>query len=118
MWPAGLYFCFFFFFSSRRRHTRWNCDWSSDVCSSDLNDILFDYLDDFCTAYLDDILIYSDNELEHKEHVQRVIKRLQKAGLQADIKKSEFSVKRTKYLGFIISTNGIETDLEKTSVID
>src|SRR5689334_24365508 len=27
---------FFFFFSSRRRHTRWNCDWSSDVCSSDL----------------------------------------------------------------------------------
>src|SRR5689334_24734868 len=31
------FFCFFFFFSSRRRHTRWNCDWSSDVCSSDLN---------------------------------------------------------------------------------
>src|SRR6267143_4799125 len=28
--------CGFFFFSSRRRHTRWNCDWSSDVCSSDL----------------------------------------------------------------------------------
>src|SRR6267143_2930828 len=28
--------CFCFFFSSRRRHTRWNCDWSSDVCSSDL----------------------------------------------------------------------------------
>src|SRR6266568_6313715 len=27
---------FCFFFSSRRRHTRWNCDWSSDVCSSDL----------------------------------------------------------------------------------
>src|SRR6267143_5045550 len=27
---------FFFLFSSRRRHTRWNCDWSSDVCSSDL----------------------------------------------------------------------------------
>src|SRR5438309_4921980 len=27
----------FFFFSSRRRHTRWNCDWSSDVCSSDLS---------------------------------------------------------------------------------
>src|SRR6516164_3480723 len=27
-----------FFFSSGRRHTRWNCDWSSDVCSSDLDD--------------------------------------------------------------------------------
>src|SRR5712692_8576006 len=31
-----LVYVFFFFFSSRRRHTRWNCDWSSDVCSSDL----------------------------------------------------------------------------------
>src|SRR6267142_3253130 len=31
----GLYLCFFFF-SSRRRHTRLTCDWSSDVCSSDL----------------------------------------------------------------------------------
>src|SRR5207237_4105954 len=30
-----IYF-FFFFFSSRRRHTRFKCDWSSDVCSSDL----------------------------------------------------------------------------------
>src|SRR5467141_4349571 len=28
--------CFFFFFSSRRRHTTFKCDWSSDVCSSDL----------------------------------------------------------------------------------
>src|SRR2546430_8541574 len=31
--------CFFFFFSSRRRHTRFDCDWSSDVCSSDLANV-------------------------------------------------------------------------------
>src|SRR3989338_9180493 len=31
-----LFICLYPFFSSRRRHTRWNCDWSSDVCSSDL----------------------------------------------------------------------------------
>src|SRR2546430_2666090 len=38
MWRVVLVwrFCFFFFFSSRRRHTRFDCDWSSDVCSSDL----------------------------------------------------------------------------------
>src|SRR6266481_49214 len=35
------YEVFFFFFSSRRRHTRWNCDWSSDVCSSDLDTAQF-----------------------------------------------------------------------------
>src|SRR6266571_7670583 len=32
---------FFFFFSSRRRHTRLTCDWSSDVCSSDLDNAGF-----------------------------------------------------------------------------
>src|SRR5438309_8311351 len=36
-----MYVFFFFFFSSRRRHTRWNCDWSSDVCSSDLAHLAF-----------------------------------------------------------------------------
>src|SRR2546430_6321051 len=34
LWVCGCFF--FFFFSSRRRHTRFDCDWSSDVCSSDL----------------------------------------------------------------------------------
>src|SRR5689334_16558469 len=37
-------FLMLFFFSSRRRHTRWNCDWSSDVCSSDLADLLLEDL--------------------------------------------------------------------------
>src|SRR2546430_12467905 len=37
MYELGeVYSVFFFFFSSRRRHTRFDCDWSSDVCSSDL----------------------------------------------------------------------------------
>ena len=82
-----------------------------------MNDVLFDYLDDFCTAYLDDILIYSDNELEHEHHVKKVLERLRNAGLQIDLKKCEFHVTRTKYLGFIISTDGIKVDLDKISVV-
>ena len=54
-----------------------------------MNDVLFDYLDDFCSAYLDDILIYSNNELEHQEHVSKVLQRLRDAGLQIDLKKYE-----------------------------
>ena len=74
-------------------------------------------MDNFCTAYLDNILIYSDNELEHKAHVKKVLLQLCKAGLQADVKKLEFYVTYTKYLKFIISTKGIEVDLEKISAI-
>src|SRR6266568_7622730 len=44
----------FFFFSSRRRHTRWNCDWSSDVCSSDLGvDVARGVVDGWLLARLD-----------------------------------------------------------------
>src|SRR5256886_11421125 len=35
-WRSQYVLQYFFFFSSRRRHTRFDCDWSSDVCSSDL----------------------------------------------------------------------------------
>jgi hypothetical protein len=82
-----------------------------------MNKTLIEYLDDFCTAYLDDILIYSENPLDHKEHVRKVLLRLREAGLQADIRKCKFNVTRTKYLGFIISTDGIEVDLEKVEAI-
>jgi len=46
-----------------------------------MNDILFDYLDDFCTAYLDDIIIYSEDPLKHKCHVRKVLERLRQASL-------------------------------------
>src|SRR5450432_378265 len=82
-----------------------------------MNDVLFDYLDDFCTAYLDDIIIYSEDPLEHESHVRKVLERLRKAGLQVDINKSEFRVTRTKFLGFVVSTNGIEVDPGKVIVV-
>src|SRR2546422_4718773 len=39
-----MFLFFFFFFSSRRRHTRCSRDWSSDVCSSDLDHLVLDLL--------------------------------------------------------------------------
>ncbi len=82
-----------------------------------VNDLFMDYLDLFLSIYLDDILIYSQNELEHQEQVKKVLDRLRQAGLQVDIKKCEFHVTRTKYLGYVISTEGIEVDQEKIEVI-
>ena len=37
-----------------------------------INDILWEYLNKFCTVYLDDILIYSDNEAEHKIYIKHI----------------------------------------------
>jgi len=46
-----------------------------------INNVLFNYLNKFYTAYLDDILIYLDNELEHQVYVKKVLERLRNAGL-------------------------------------
>src|SRR5437588_2856171 len=49
-WRVLDFSVFFFFFSSRRRHTRSLCDWSSDVCSSDLLMAVVSLRDDYATA--------------------------------------------------------------------
>ena len=46
-----------------------------------------------------------------------MLERLYNTSLQIDLKKYEFHITRTKYLGFIISTNSIEVDLDKISII-
>jgi hypothetical protein len=38
-----------------------------------VNDTFIDYLDDFLTAFVDDLLIYSNNEVEYKEHIWKVL---------------------------------------------
>ncbi|KAI0992079.1 hypothetical protein K3495_g16107, partial [Podosphaera aphanis] len=53
-----------------------------------MNEILFEYLDVFCTVYLDDIIIYSESIDEHETHVKQELEQLRQAGLQANIKKS------------------------------
>jgi hypothetical protein len=82
-----------------------------------MNNILFDYLDNFYTAYLDNILIYSDDPLKHEIYVRLVLQKLYDTGLKTDIKKYEFNITQTKYLGFIILINNILVDLEKISII-
>ena len=82
-----------------------------------INKSLQEYLDVFCTAYLDDVLIYTSKDEDHASHVLQVLKRLRKCGLQVDIDKCEFNATKVKYLGMIVTTNGIEMDTEKVEAI-
>lgn len=84
-----------------------------------INYALRGYLDEFCSAYVDDILIYSSGSLkQHRDHVRKVLERLREAGLQIDIDKCEFEVQQTKYLGFVIEAGkGLRMDPEKVRAI-
>ena len=82
-----------------------------------INDILHGMLDEFCTAYIDDILIYSNSKKEYQTHIRKVLAALQKIGLQANIDKCEFHVTKISYLGLIISTKGICMDPKKVEAV-
>ena len=77
------------------------------------------FLNEFCSVYVDDILIYIDgSRTEHQKQVKKVLKRLREAGLQLDVNKCEFEMKTTKYLGFIIEVKkGITMDPAKIETI-
>jgi hypothetical protein len=82
-----------------------------------MNEILSDYLDVFCIAYLDDILIYSDNLEQHRQHVKMILRRVEEVGLTLKALKCEFHTNKTEYLGYIISPTGIEMDPEKVRAV-
>lgn len=82
-----------------------------------INSALFPYLDQFCTAYLDDVLVYSTTQEEHVKHVKTVLSQLKSQGFYVDPKKSEFHTTRVKFLGMIITDKGIEMDPAKVSAI-
>jgi ribosome-interacting GTPase 1 len=84
-----------------------------------INWILREYLNDFVSAYIDDILIYTNgSRSEYRQHVRKILAKLYETGLQLNIDKSEFEVKSTKYLGFIIKTNkGVRMDSAKIEAV-
>jgi Reverse transcriptase (RNA-dependent DNA polymerase)/RNase H-like domain found in reverse transcriptase/Integrase zinc binding domain/Chromo (CHRromatin Organisation MOdifier) domain/gag-polyprotein putative aspartyl protease len=82
-----------------------------------VNNVLRNYLDIFVIAYMDDILVYSENETDHVAHVQTVLRALDKAHLRVKPKKCKFHVKRLEFLGHVISTDGIEMAPDKIECI-
>ena len=78
-----------------------------------INNVLREYIDVFVCVYIDDILIYSRTLEQHVEHVRKVLRALKKHNLRLKPSKSEFHVQRTKFVGCVVSPDGIEVDPDK-----
>lgn len=72
---------------------------------------------DFCFIYIDDILVASQSEEEHRTHLLLVFQRLEKFGLTINIQKCCIGKKTVKFLGYNITDKGTEPDPERVSVI-
>ncbi|KAK3755142.1 hypothetical protein QZH41_020562, partial [Actinostola sp. cb2023] len=70
-----------------------------------------------CIVYIDDIVIYAKTFEEHLERLEAVFTRLHQFGLKLKPSKCTFFRDRVKYLGHIISENGIETDPDKIEAL-
>lgn len=90
---------------------------SSATFQAYINRALHDYLDVSVVVFLDDILIYSDNDEDHDRHVKEVLRRLRKHGLFAKLEKCSFSTSKVEFLGFIISYNLVEMDPERIATV-
>ncbi len=82
-----------------------------------MNDVFFDYFDDFVFVYIDNIFIYNNFKKKHIKHVKKILQRLRDANLQVDIDKCEFSVHETKYLDLIVDRNEIKMNSKKIKII-
>jgi len=69
--------------------------------------LLADYLGSFRWVYSDDILIYSDTELDHRKHMAMMCNKLKQAHLRARRQKSEFFAASMDVLGDIINDKGL-----------
>ena len=76
-----------------------------------------EYLNDFAITYLDDILIYSDNLEMHCSHVHKVLEKLNERALYVKKSKSRFETKEIKFLDYVIQSEQIEKNSEKTDAV-
>jgi hypothetical protein len=82
-----------------------------------MNSVFMDYLDKFVVLFIDDILVYSENEQEHEEHLRKVLQRLRDCQLYAKLSKCEFWISEVLFLGHTINRIGLVVYPKKVAAI-
>ena len=87
------------------------------VIMDTMNRVFHDYLNQFITVFIDDILIYLKTSEEHEEHLQKALGRLRREKLYAKLEKCEFWLDSMSFLGHVIFGEGVAVDLEKVKAV-
>ena len=82
-----------------------------------MSKVFMEFLDKFVVVFIDDILVYSKNEEEHKEHLRLVLEKLREHQLYAKFSKCEFWLKEVGFLRHVISGEGIAVDPTKVQSV-
>jgi len=79
--------------------------------------VLGEYLDEFVIVYLNNIIIYLNSKEKYKEYIKWVLQKLYDEEILIAIKKCEFYITKTDFIGFIIELGYISIDLKKIKAI-
>lgn len=71
----------------------------------------------FCHGYLDDLLVASKDEEEHRTHLEQIFQRLRKYGLSINVAKSRFAEEEVEYLGYTVNKEGIRPTLDRVKAV-
>jgi hypothetical protein len=82
-----------------------------------MNEVLKEFLGEFCIAYLDNILVFSKTLEDHLMHAQRFFEKLREEKFLINLNKCMFVKRELVYLGFFVLEKGLNIDLEKVKQI-
>lgn len=82
-----------------------------------IDDVLREQIGKSCYVYVDDVIIFSENEDDHVKHIAWVLNRLYEANMRISREKSHFFQESVEYLGFVVSRGGIKTSPAKVEAI-
>ena len=83
-----------------------------------MNRVFRDVLNQFVLVFIDDILVFSKTKKEHEQHLSYVLQTLPDHQLKAKFSKCHFWENEVRFLGHIVSENGISVDPAKIAVIN
>ena len=82
-----------------------------------MNRVFQPFLDQFVVVFIDNILVYSETEAKHDEHLRIVLRVLREKELFAKFSKCEFWLREVTFLGHVVSAEGIKVDPRKIEAI-
>ena len=82
-----------------------------------MNRVFQPYLDKFVVVFVDDILIYSQSEVEHEDHLRIVLHLLRDHQVYAKFSKCEFCLAEVGFLGHVVSASGVSMDPGKVEYV-
>jgi hypothetical protein len=82
-----------------------------------MNEVLRPFIGKFAFCFIDDIIFYSPDALQHLYHLKLILNALLRAGLRMNIKKCRFFMTNISYLGHYVSAQGVAVDPDKITAV-